>query len=809
MNIIIPLAGLGERFKKSFDVPKPLINVFGKPIISHVLDNLFINNDDIIFILYHIDLDNFNFSKYINDNYPNIKLIKIFDRTKGAAHTLNIGLTDIINNFKFHNKSLIIDCDTFYTTNIIHKYRNINYNAIFYTINTDIDPIYSYITIDNNFVSSIREKNKISDFANTGAYCFNDIHKLFKYSKYVSDNNILFNNECYISCIIHEMIKDNEIFSPIQLKSKYVFNLGTPHLLNLFINNTYCFLFDLDGTLVITDDIYFNAWKTILNNFNIHLDYQLFNKYIHGNNDQNVLNSLLNNSNLNVNDISTLKDKLFIQNINDIKIINSSTKFIKKLYKNGHRIAIVTNCNRHVAQSIINSLSINKYIHLLVIGSECIKPKPYPDPYIKAIQFFNTNNNKCIIFEDSKTGLLSARMSNPKCIVGIPTYFDHDKLIKIGADIVIDDFSNINIHNIISFQNNKDSLLTDFILKSIKNSSNLNINSLKLKGGYISDVIQINLLIDNSPTYCVCKLENKNDSKLSLMANKLGLYEREYYFYENISNYINISIPKFYGLIKDNELNNIGILLQDLTKLDYTLNLDLNTASIDISLNVIHSLAKMHSKFWNKKLDKIFPLLKKNNDPLFYPVWQNFILSNLDTFINKWQNIIGHSNINKFKIIANNFHKIQNHLSSNNLTLCHGDVKSPNIFYKIIHNHSAEPFFIDWQYISHAKGTQDLVFFMIESFNSHIINHRFQLFIDYYFNKLIEFGISSYSYNEFLNDIYFSITHFPFFVAIWFGTTPNDDLIDQNFPFFFINKFTHFINSFIPNSFFDSINSSI
>jgi hypothetical protein len=28
----------------------------------------------------------------------------------------------------------------------------------------------------------------------------------------------------------------------------------------------------------------------------------------------------------------------------------------------------------------------------------------------------------------------------------------------------------------------------------------------------------------------------------------------------------------------------------------------------------------------------------------------------------------------------------------------------------------------------------------------------------------------------------------PFFTAVWFGSMPEDELIDKNFPFFFIQK---------------------
>ena len=62
MNIIIPLCGLGERFHKAgYKVPKPLINVFNKPMIFHVLDNLSIQEDDRVYIIYHTRLDEFDF----------------------------------------------------------------------------------------------------------------------------------------------------------------------------------------------------------------------------------------------------------------------------------------------------------------------------------------------------------------------------------------------------------------------------------------------------------------------------------------------------------------------------------------------------------------------------------------------------------------------------------------------------------------------------------------------------------------------------------------------------------------------------
>ena len=137
MNIIIPLGGKGERFSKNgYETPKPLIKIYEKSMIEYVLDNLNINNNDKIFIIYNKYLETYNFSKYINSKYPFINLIKIND-TKGAVETLFLGIDQILKNYTYNDKCLILDCDTFYTHDILTGIRNIDENMICYTKRCD------------------------------------------------------------------------------------------------------------------------------------------------------------------------------------------------------------------------------------------------------------------------------------------------------------------------------------------------------------------------------------------------------------------------------------------------------------------------------------------------------------------------------------------------------------------------------------------------------------------------------------------------------------------------------------------------
>ena len=66
MIVIIPLGGIGSRFKKNgYDRPKALINVFGKPIIFWLLDNLIIENNTTVYIPYNKEYLNFRFEDLI------------------------------------------------------------------------------------------------------------------------------------------------------------------------------------------------------------------------------------------------------------------------------------------------------------------------------------------------------------------------------------------------------------------------------------------------------------------------------------------------------------------------------------------------------------------------------------------------------------------------------------------------------------------------------------------------------------------------------------------------------------------------
>lgn len=795
MNIVIPVCGKGQRFLDAgYTSTKSLIKVLHKTMIEHVLDWVFMfkeEQDQVIII--HNKFSEEKFVELIRSKYSSVQLVCLQTSTSGAAATIYLGLKQ---KELRHLPAIILDCDTIYTENVLSIFRESGYrNTVFYTINRCNRALYSYIQLDEiNKIMSVKEKVKISDNANTGCYAFSDVNFLLDYCKKVLDNGIVAGDgEPYTSCVIQEMINDGLDFYGSRISSSRVFSLGTPLDLQNYSDHAHFFLFDLDGTLVNTDEVYFEVWREILRGFNLDLTEDIFFKRIHGQSDNFVCKSLLDVQN--TSNISNKKDELFLKSMERLKLIDGSIDYVKKVRESGHFAAIVTNCNRPVAEAILCHVGLSSLVEFIVVGSECERTKPYPDPYITAASKFEAPLSKCIVFEDSKTGLLSAKAASPKLIVGVESLYSSDDLLLTGASLSIKNYIDLDVSSIIKHQHFEVHKLKSYIKQSINlEISDVLIDSTKLKGGFISDIISLQLVTDQGIIYCVLKLENKNESQLSKMATNLGLYDREYYFYEHISHYTNcIRTPKCFGVIKDDKLNNIGILMENLYKKgNHVINLDLNSCPVSVSLRVIDSLAAFHSKFWNKPLKSSFGHLKLHSDSLFRPSWGEFVSEKWNSFKQKWSAILTPYQIEKGGRIVRIFPDVQSRLSSGHLTLIHGDVKSPNIFYD--KDCGLQPVFIDWQYIAIGKGAQDLVFFLIESFNLEYIRMYLPLFKHYYFVKLKENGINDYEFSVFEQDVKDSICYFPFFVALWFGTIQNDELIDKNFPFFFIQKLFHVID---------------
>jgi len=67
-----------------------------------------------------------------------------------------------------------------------------------------------------------------------------------------------------------------------------------------------------------------------------------------------------------------------------------------------------------VVENTLDCFGLNQYLDLKMGRSQTPLTKPFPDPYVEAMRRLNSTPEKTLIFEDSPTGLQSAKSSGAK-----------------------------------------------------------------------------------------------------------------------------------------------------------------------------------------------------------------------------------------------------------------------------------------------------------------------------------------------------------------------------------------------------------
>ena len=82
-----------------------------------------------------------------------------------------------------------------------------------------------------------------------------------------------------------------------------------------------------------------------------------------------------------------------------VKPLDGLHKIRKWIEDRGLKRAAVTNAPRPNAELMISLLGLSDFFQAVVIGSECDRAKPFPDPYLKALEVLQVSKDNTFIFE--------------------------------------------------------------------------------------------------------------------------------------------------------------------------------------------------------------------------------------------------------------------------------------------------------------------------------------------------------------------------------------------------------------------------
>ena len=204
-------------------------------------------------------------------------------------------------------------------------------------------------------------------------------------------------------------------------------------------------LFDIDGTLTHSDHLHFDVFQSFLKekgfNGGIPIDETFFKTRISGGHNPDIFLDLFPELPESARDamIEEKEARFRAMAAEQLEPLKGLPRLCDLLRSRGIRRAAVTNAPRANAELMIRAVGLDGFFEELIIGAECVRAKPDPEPYLEGLRRLGCAAEDAIAFEDSPSGMRAAAAAGLACF-GVLTTQTRERLMEAGAVACIKDF---------------------------------------------------------------------------------------------------------------------------------------------------------------------------------------------------------------------------------------------------------------------------------------------------------------------------------------------------------------------------------
>lgn len=207
--------------------------------------------------------------------------------------------------------------------------------------------------------------------------------------------------------------------------------------------------FDLDGTLIETNDAWHNALNTTLKQYGktegITREFFLENHI--GVGQKKVISSHINLSEVELEEAVKTFSNIFLSSIDLVKLHDNLFDVLDYISEKTDKMAIITNAYQNVVYAILENLNtrnldIKKYFKTIVTRDQVKEGKPNPDIIYNACDKLGVKPENMIFIEDSPSGVQAGK--NAGCyVIALTSNISEKRLRSAGADRIIKDLLEI------------------------------------------------------------------------------------------------------------------------------------------------------------------------------------------------------------------------------------------------------------------------------------------------------------------------------------------------------------------------------
>jgi beta-phosphoglucomutase family hydrolase len=222
-------------------------------------------------------------------------------------------------------------------------------------------------------------------------------------------------------------------------------------------------LFDLDGVVTQTAKLHAAAWKEMFDDYLRERSEETgepfeeftpsdYDRYVDGRPRLDGVRTFLAARGIEQDDelvrrLGDRKNDLVLQLIRErgVEVYDGSIDFVKEAKREGLRRAVVSSSAN--TREVLESVGIEDLFEAVVDGivaqREGLPGKPAPDTFVAGARALGAEPPQAVVFEDALAGVEAGRAGGFGYVVGVDRTGQRDALAVHGADIVVDDLSEL------------------------------------------------------------------------------------------------------------------------------------------------------------------------------------------------------------------------------------------------------------------------------------------------------------------------------------------------------------------------------
>lgn len=215
-------------------------------------------------------------------------------------------------------------------------------------------------------------------------------------------------------------------------------------------------IWDVDGTLVDTAEMHFDAWVRMANEMGRPFSRDDFSATF-GRRNPEIIRFLFRQefTDEEVLEIGERKETYYRREAEKgMALLPGVTNLLKTFAEQGVRQAIGSSAPRGNLDLILRITESGPYFQAIVGMEDTQRGKPDPEVFLVAAERLGVPPNRCVVFEDAIAGVQAAKAGGMKCVaVTFVGHHSKEKLQEAGADRVVRSFEDISADEVLSMLN--------------------------------------------------------------------------------------------------------------------------------------------------------------------------------------------------------------------------------------------------------------------------------------------------------------------------------------------------------------------